>query len=67
MSSPRWEKTEILKTWSVPAFMHIAARIANIWRRFCMRWKQLADEILSGEMGGLSALTKDELMALLKI
>ena len=29
--------------------------------------KQLADEILSGEMGGLSALTKDELMALLKI
>ena len=29
--------------------------------------KHLADEILSGEMGGLSALTKDELMALLKI
>lgn len=27
--------------------------------------KHLADEILSGEMGGLSALTKDELMALL--
>ena len=26
--------------------------------------KHLADEILSGEMGGLSALTKDELMAL---
>ena len=29
--------------------------------------KHLADEILSGEMGGLSALTKDELMELLKI
>ena len=29
--------------------------------------KYLADEILSGEMGGLSALTKDELMELLKI
>ncbi len=29
--------------------------------------KHLADEILSGEMGGLSALTKDELMALLRI
>ena len=22
-------------------FMHIAARIANIWRHFCMRWKQI--------------------------
>lgn len=29
--------------------------------------KHLADEIFSGEMGGLSALTKDELMELLKI
>ena len=29
--------------------------------------RHLADEILSGEMGGLSALTKDELMELLKI
>ena len=29
--------------------------------------KHLVDEILSGEMGGLSALTKDELMELLKI
>ena len=29
--------------------------------------KHLADEILSGEMGGLSALTKEELMELLRI
>ena len=29
--------------------------------------RHLAYEILSGEMGGLSALTKDELMELLKI
>ena len=34
MSSPGWEKMEILKAWSVPALLHIAARIANIWRHF---------------------------------